>query len=260
MRASTSTFAKLQCELTAPMARIVLANPPLNVIDVPMMQELIAALEEVQQRDDIAVVIFSGAGQSFSAGVDVEAHTPDKVRNMLVTFHSALRSIANLKKVTIASVRGSCLGGGAELAALCDIVYTSESATWGFPEITLGCFPPVAAVVLSAIIGQKRAADLILTGRSIGGRDAVTFGLANEAARDAQLDDLVNGAVLRLSQLSPAALAMTKKALYAWDSIHFEKGLDRAEKIYLEELMQTADANEGVQAFIEKRQPKWTGK
>jgi cyclohexa-1,5-dienecarbonyl-CoA hydratase len=260
MRASTPTFAKLQCELKAPASRIVLANPPLNVIDVPMMQELIAALEEVQQRDDIALVIFSGTGQSFSAGVDVKAHTPDKVRNMLVTFHSALRSIANLKKVTIASVRGSCLGGGAELAALCDIVYTSESATWGFPEITLGCFPPVAAVVLSAIIGQKRAADLILTGRTIGGREAVAFGLANEAASDAQLDDLVNETVERLGALSPAALAMTKKALYAWDSIHFEKGLDRAEKIYLEELMRTADANEGVQAFIEKRQPKWTGK
>jgi cyclohexa-1,5-dienecarbonyl-CoA hydratase len=171
-----------------------------------------------------------------------------------------IRALANTQKVTIAAVRGSCLGGGAELAAMCDIVFTAEDATWGFPEISLGCFPPVAAVVLSAIVGQKLAADLILTGRSINGEEAMRIGLANEAAPDDELADMVDDTAERLGKLSASALAVTKKALYAWDAIHFDKGLARAEKIYLDELMKLEDAREGIAAFMEKRQPGWKGK
>jgi cyclohexa-1,5-dienecarbonyl-CoA hydratase len=157
-------------------------------------------------------------------------------------------------------VQGHCLGGGAELAMVCDLVYTTEDAKWGFPEIQLGCFPPVAVTALAALIGQKRAADLILSGRSIGGVEAAHIGLAIEAVPADQLFKAVNLAITRLRQLSPAALAVTKKAIYAWDSIHFDKGLARAEKIYFEELMKTEDAQEGIRAFLEKRDPQWKGR
>jgi cyclohexa-1,5-dienecarbonyl-CoA hydratase len=143
---------------------------------------------------------------------------------------------------------------------MCDLVFTTDTSNWGFPEITLGCFPPVAAVVLSAIVGQKRAADLILTGRRISGEEAMRIGLANEAVPDNELSELVDEAAERLGKLSAASLAMTKKALYAWDAMHFEKGLARAEKIYLEELMKLEDAREGIAAFMEKRKPVWKGK
>jgi cyclohexa-1,5-dienecarbonyl-CoA hydratase len=238
----------------------VLRHPPLNVIDVAMTEELAQSLAEIEVRPDISVMVFSGDGKAFSAGVDVEAHTPDKVHEMLPKFHAVVRALIATKKVTVAAVHGHCLGGGAELAMVCDIVYTTESAQWGFPEIKLGCYPPVACTALAALIGQKRAAELILTGRMIDGKEAAEMGLANRAVREDGLSTAVDESVGHLRKLSPVALALAKKASYAWDSMHVDKGLARAEQIYLDELMKTSDAQEGVRAFMEKREPKWTGK
>jgi cyclohexa-1,5-dienecarbonyl-CoA hydratase len=179
---------------------------------------------------------------------------------MLVKFHAVIRALVASKKVTVAAVHGQCLGGGAELAMVCDIVYTTISARWGFPEIKLGCYPPVACTALAALVGQKRASELILTGRTISGSETAAMGLANRAMADEDLEITVDQTIQELLGLSPAALAATKKALYAWDAMHFDKGLARAEKIYLEELMKTADSQEGIRAFMEKRAPKWTGK
>jgi cyclohexa-1,5-dienecarbonyl-CoA hydratase len=252
--------ARLTVDVSAPVARIVLRHAPLNVIDIPMMDELAQSLADIEARSDIAITVIRGDGKAFSAGVDVAAHTPDKVESMLAKFHAVIRALAASKKVTVAAVRGHCLGGGAELAVVCDVVYTEASAQWGFPEIKLGCYPPVACAALAALVGQKRAAELILTGRTISGIEAAEMGLATRAVPHEELDSAVDQIVQELLKLSPAALAVAKKAIYAWDSMHFDKGLARAEKIYLEELMKTADAQEGVRAFMEKREPEWTGK
>jgi cyclohexa-1,5-dienecarbonyl-CoA hydratase len=250
-------FFRIALDLRPPVARIVLQNPPLNVIDIPMMEELAQALAEIEANPEVSIVILSGSPNAFSVGVDVAAHTPDKVEQMLAKFHSVIRALVSSKKVSIASVHGHCLGGGAELAMVCDLVHTSESATWGFPEIKLGCYPPVAVTALATLVGQKHAADLILTGRSVSGKEAASIGLANRAVADGEVESAVQEAIEHLSRLSSSSLAITKKAIYAWDSIHFDKGLARAEKIYLEELMKTADAREGVDAFLQKREPVW---
>src|SRR5271166_3867124 len=257
---AASDLRRLMVEILSPVARITLRHPPLNVIDVRMMAELAQSLAEIEARPDVSVIVLSGEGKAFSAGVDVAAHTPDKVDEMLTKFHAVIRALVATKKVTIAAVRGHCLGGGAELAMMCDIVYTTESAQWGFPEIKLGCYPPVACTALAALAGQKRAAELILTGRTISGNEAAEIGLVTRAVPDEELAAVVERTVHGLLRLSPAALAVTKRAVYAWDAMHFDKGLARAEKIYLEELMKTADAQEGIQAFMEKREPRWTGK
>lgn len=242
------------------MARLRLDNPPLNIIDLAMMEELSQALADIEPRADISILILSGSQQAFSAGVDVAAHAPEKVEEMLAKFHGVIRALVSSRKVTIAAVHGHCLGGGAELAMVCDLVYTSELATWGFPEIKLACYPPVAVTALAALAGQKHAADLVLTGRSITGKEAAAIGLANAVVPEVDLEHAVQEAVQHLTALSPAALAIAKKAIYAWDSMHFDKGLARAEKIYLDELMKTDDAQEGVKAFMHKREPKWKGK
>ena len=257
---SLTKFWRITLDWQPPVARIVLNNPPLNVIDIPMMDELADALTEIEARIEISVVIIRGSQRAFSGGVDVAAHTPDKVEQMLAKFHVVIQTLVATKKVTIAAVHGHCLGGGAELAMVCDLAYTSELATWGFPEIKLACYPPVAVAALAALVGQKHAADLVLTGRSITGREAASIGLANAVVPEIDLDHTVQEAVHHLSQLSPAALAITKKAIYAWDSIHFDKGLARAEKIYFDELIKTEDATEGINAFLEKRPPVWKGK
>ncbi len=253
-------YVRLAGKTAPPIARITLRNPPLNIIDIAMMEELARALAEIEVRADISILVLSSEGRGFSAGVDVGAHAPDRVEEMLRKFHRVVRALVASKKVTIAAVHGHCLGGGAEWAMVCDMTFTTQSAQWGFPEIKLGCYPPVACTMLAALVGQKRAAELILSGRTITGIEAAQMGLANCAVSEKDLDTTVQRTVEELVRLSPASLALTKKAIYAWDAMHFDKGLARAEKIYLEELMKTSDAHEGIQAYLEKREPTWTGK
>lgn len=256
----TVSKSRVAVKIIGPVARIALRNPPLNVIDIPMMHELTQALSDLEPRSEISIVLFEGSPRAFSAGVDVKAHLPEHVREMLTSFHAVIRAIVASHKITIAAVQGACLGGGAELASACDLVYTARDATWGFPEIKLGCYPPVAAVALPALVGQKRAAELILTGRQISGDEAMAFGLANRSVIADELETVVTETIDQLQGLSASALALAKKSIYAWDAIHFDKGLARAERIYLEELMTTEDAREGITAFLEKRSPKWTGR
>jgi cyclohexa-1,5-dienecarbonyl-CoA hydratase len=257
---SSAKFSRVTLTYEPPVARLYLQNPPLNVINIAMMEELAEALVEIEARPDVLVIVFAGSGKNFSAGVDVAAHTPDKVESMLAKFHAVIHLLVNSKKVSIAVVQGHCLGGGAELALVCDLVYTAESATWGCPEIKLGCYPPVAVTALAAVVGQKHAADLILTGRSINGAEAANIELANRAVPSDKVESVLQESIEHFKKLSPAALAVTKRAIYAWDSIHFDKGLARAEKIYMDDLMRTEDAQEGINAFLQKREPLWKGK
>src|SRR5437588_2083987 len=242
-------------------AHITLNNPPVNVINIAMMEALLSAIREAESRPDITSMVFRGEGKGFSAGVDIAEHTPEKIQEMLSKFHAVILAIARSQKVSIAAVHGNCLGGGAELAMICDMVFTTADAKWGFPEIKLACFPPVACVALAALVGQKRATELILTGRTFSGRDAAAIGLANQSVdADQQLEQNISRTLGELKQMSAAALAVTKKAIYTWDGLHLDKGIARAEKIYIEELMATEDVREGVAAWAEKRAPKWTGK
>jgi cyclohexa-1,5-dienecarbonyl-CoA hydratase len=250
-------YSRLTLEIFPPVARIKLNHPPLNVIDVAMMGELTDAIATIENASRVSVVVIGGEGPCFSAGAEVAAHAPDQFPQMLTKFHAVIRALLATRKVTVASVHGHCLGGGAELAMVCDLVYTAENAEWGFPEIKLAFFPPVACAALAGLVGQKRAADLVLTGRTISGTEAARLGLATVAVPADRLQAALADVVARLTQLSPAALALAKKALYAWDAMHFDKGLARAEKVSLEELATTEDATEGVRAFLEKRSPRW---
>jgi cyclohexa-1,5-dienecarbonyl-CoA hydratase len=256
----STQFSRISLEIDEQVARLGLNHPPLNVIDIAMIEELTDALVEVESHRNVAVLVISGAKNSFSAGADVAAHKPDRLQEMLSKFHTVIRALLKTSKVTVTAVQGHCLGGGAELAMVCDLVCTTESSQWGFPEIKLGFYPPVACAGLAALVGVKRAAELILTGRSISGKEAMQIGLATWAVEDDQLQRVLEENVQDLLKLSPAALAFTKKAFYAWDAMHFDKGLAKAEHICLEELVHTEDASEGINAFLEKREPHWKGK
>jgi len=257
--ADSNLTPRIQFLREPPFARLTLTHGKQHIIDFQMMDELAQALDDVEGRPEISTIVLSGAGEHFSAGVDIPSHTPDKAGEMLGKFHGVIRRLVRTSKVTLAVVRGYCLGGGAELAVTCDIVLTAESAHWGFPEIQLGCYPPVAVAALASLVGQKRAAELVLTGRTLDGKEAAQIGLANRALSN-KLGEAVLDYEQRLGALSPSALAHAKRALYSWDAVHFEKGLSRAEEIYLKELMQTEDAREGINAWIRKSKPQWKGR
>ena len=249
---------KVNVEIAGAVARIVLDNPPLNMIDLEMMDELRDQFVALEQRASVTAIVIAGTERVFSAGIDIASHEPRTVETTLNKFHAVIRTLMASRKLTIASVRRHCLGGGAELALMCDLVYASNDAVFGFPEVKLGAFPPVASVALAAIVGQKNAAELILTARSLTAKEALDMGLVNALAEDPET--LVADCLQRIAQLSPLALRTAKKAFYAWEAIHFEKGLMRAEEIYREEVMRSEDGKEGIRAFLEKRRPRWTGK
>jgi cyclohexa-1,5-dienecarbonyl-CoA hydratase len=228
------------------------------MIDLEMMGALREHLIALEQKPSVTTIVFAGNERVFSAGMDVASLAPQTVETTLNKFHAVVRALVATSKLTIASVRRHCLGGGAELALVCDIVYAGSDAIFGFPEIKLAAFPPVAMVALSAIVGQKRAAELLFTARSLTAQEALAMGLVNEIADDPET--LVSECLQRVSQLSPAALRIAKKAFYGWEAMHFEKGLMRAEEIYREYVTRSEDGKEGIRAFIEKRRPQWTGK
>lgn len=237
------------------VATIWLDRPPLNVMNIAMMDELHARVASLAGRCDM--VVFRGASQVFSAGAEIADHTADRVAAMLRSFHRVFLALWRGTLVTIAAVEGHCLGGGCELATFCDFVVAAESATFGQPEIKLGCFPPVAMVTFPRLVGLRAALDLILSGRTISAAEAQRIGLLTRVVPGNELDRAVSSLVDDLSTLSPSILALARRALWSSDGFDFERSLQSVEDFYLRELMKTHDANEGIRAFLEKRQPSW---
>ncbi len=256
----TRSYSTIAVEVAPPAGSIRLTLPPRNIIDLRMMDELLAAIDSFEQRADLSYFVLSADGPSFSAGVDIAAHRPDQARDMLVKFHSVIRALVNTSKITLAAMQGACLGGGAELALVCDMIFCAEDSRWQFPEIDLGCFPPVAAVMLPQLVGAKRAAEMVFTGQVLHGDEALHLGLVNDSVPAAQLEDVIAEIGSRLATLSPRALALAKKALHKFDARRFDEHLQQVESIYLDELIPSADAFEGINAFLEKRMPRWTGR
>jgi cyclohexa-1,5-dienecarbonyl-CoA hydratase len=240
------------------VARITLARPPLNVLNIAMMREMGAALGELT-RENLVAIVFEAEkdARAFSAGVAVEDHTQETVYQMLDSFHSVFRLLEQLAKPTIAVVDGPALGGGCELVAACDIVIASNRAKFGQPEIKVGVFPPVAAILLPMVIGEKRARELILTGEIIDAIEAGHLGLCNHVVPVTHLEQKLTEVLSKLRDLSAAALEFTRRALDLGRGRNFDKALKELENIYLHELMRSSDANEGINAFTEKRRPVW---
>lgn len=240
-------------------ARVTVQRPPLNVLDIATIRELDAALVRVLPESDF--VVLSGAGpKAFSAGAEIADHVPERVGEMLEAFHTIFRRLARAECVTIAAVHGYCFGGGMELATFCDFVLAEESAKFAQPEVKLGCFPPVAMVTLPRLIGIRAATDLILTGRTISAREARELGLVTQFVADGELAAAVARLLEDLRGLSPEVLRLARRALLRLHAEGFEHSLDEVEHVYLNDLMRTKDAQEGVRAFLEKREPIWQGR
>ena len=239
------------------LGTITLNRPPLNIMNMAMMAEICDVLDAWRDKRDLKVVLFEGARKCFSAGVDVREHLGDLAPDMIGLFHEMFRTMDRLGAVTIASVHGSCLGGGCELAVFCDLVIASRDATFGQPEIMVGVFPPIAAHILPRIIGRKAAMELVLSGKTIPAKEALALGLVNKVVRRETLEKETREFVKPYLKLSSEVLRQTKSAVKAGLNEDLEPSLQIIEDIYLSKLMKTHDANEGLAAFIEKRKPRW---
>jgi cyclohexa-1,5-dienecarbonyl-CoA hydratase len=243
------------------VADIVLARPPLNILNQQMIKEIIEALYAADADATVSVVRVSGEGdRAFSAGVDVGEHLPDKAHETLEHFHKMFHVLTGLKKPTIAAVKGVALGGGCELAIACDLVVASENAKFGQPEIKVGAIATVATALLPKLIGRKEALRLLFTGDTISAKEAEELGLVNAVVPSDQLDEVVNQLVNRLKEKSAIVLQLLRRAIYQGIDSDFKTALAGVTAIYLKDLIATEDAVEGLRAFLEKRRPEWKGK
>jgi cyclohexa-1,5-dienecarbonyl-CoA hydratase len=235
---------------------ITLDRPPVNVLDIATIEALLAAVEPLVSRPDLKAVVFRSAiPRTFSAGVDVRDHTSDRIGGMLGAFHALFRRLDGLPQATLAAVDGTCLGGGCELAASCDIVLATARSVFGQPEIDVGCFPPLATVLLPRV-APRAAAELVLTGAPLGAAEAARVGLVTRVVDDLEAE--TKRIVRLLAGKSAAVLALARRAVRRGAEGPVGDALARAERLYREDLMATADAEEGVRAFLEKRPPRWS--
>lgn len=252
------TYQTIQTEQRGAVSSITLNKPPLNILDLAMIEEICDALQAIEADRAIRVIVFRAAGEkAFCAGVSIQDHTPDKVAEMIPRFHGIFRQLARTDKVTVAAVQGHCLGGGLELVLMCDLVIAAEKAQFAQPEIKLGQMPPVGIILLPYLAGYRKAADLLLTGASIGAREAEALGLVNRVVPADQLTESVEAKLAELTALSGAALVLTKRLLRRVQGLDFEQLLNESEEFFLQKAAPTDDAKEGVFAFLEKRPPKW---
>jgi len=251
------SYENIETEFKEGLGTITLNRPPVNILNIAMMAEINDQLNTWQGKKDLKVVLFNAKGKCFSAGVDVGEHMGDLAPKMIGAFHRIFRLMDTLGIPTVASVYGSCLGGGCELAVFCDLVVSSQGAKYGQPEIQVGVFPPIAAQIMPRIMGRKAAMELILSGKIISAEEARTMGLVNQVVPEEELEEATVKFVKPYLRLSAEVLRKTKKAVSAGLMDDFEPSLKAIENIYLNELMQTADAQEGLKAFLEKRKPEW---
>ncbi len=250
-------YKHIQSDLKNGVATLTLNRAPLNVLNIEMMEEINAYLEGLKKEKTLKLLVIQAAGKAFSAGVDVGEHLGDLVNKMVEVFDGMFHRMDALKVPSLAVVNGSALGGGCELAIYCDMVIATEKAKFGQPEIQVGVFPPIAALVMPRIISQKKAMELILSGDVISAQEALALGLINKVVPEASLTEEVNKFIEKFAKLSGIVLKWTREAVLAGLNDDTAKGLKAIEDIYLGKVMKTHDATEGLKAFLEKRKPSW---
>ena len=239
------------------IGRITFNNLPLNILNIEMMKEINQALKELKSKN-LKVLILNANGKAFSAGVDVSDHTKEKVGEMISVFHEIFTNLHKINVPTVALVNGAALGGGCEVATFCDIVIASEKSKFGQPEIKVGVFPPIAAAIFPKLMWSKKALELIVTGDVISANEAKDLGLVNHVLPVENFDEEAEKLIYeKLASNSAIVLQLTKRAFIEGATNNYTESIKRIEDIYLNELMKTKDANEGLAAFLEKRQPVW---
>lgn len=235
----------------AGVVTLALQRPPLNVINIALMDELLGLLKSAT-KSKAKMIVLRGEGQCFSSGTDIKEHLPKQAKRLIARFEEVCIGLATLPIPTAAYVHGYALGGGLELASMCDLIYAAPNCQLGQPEILLGVMAPIASAALPAIIG-RRAADLLFSGRPINAHEAREWGLVNGICDTIGFDKIVQA----IASKSRVALVAAKKAILAGRFKPLVPAIRENSKAYLADLGKARDPEEGLKAFLEKRPPVW---
>lgn len=252
-----SSPVRISTEQSGQIERIVLNRPSGNVLDLEMLGAIRDRIERIAAEPGACkLLVFEGAGRHFSFGASVAEHLPDKVGTLLPAFHRLFWDLERLSIPTAAVVRGQCLGGGFELAVWCGLVFCDSTACFGVPEIKLGVFPPIAAIVLPWRVSGARSTQMILSGESVDGMTAARLGLADGCGKDPEAD-LQQWFTSNLEGKSAVAVRTAWRASRRLLADALRNDLMSLESLYLKDLMSHVDPVEGISAFVERRPPVW---
>jgi len=256
------SFQYIYLQITDTVARLTLNRPPYNVLTKDMMDEIAKAIESLHEQPGIRALVIQASKEctAFSAGVAVEDSRPDRAFQTLEAFQRVFNSMLEISKPVVTVVNGPAIGGGCELAALGDMIVATPKARFAQPEIRLGVYPPLAAVILPYAIGHKRSLEMILTGEPLSATEAARLGLVNRLVPEDKLEEEVEKVLGRVTAQSAPVLEMAKKVLYETIGLPLSEALRKSADIYLNQLMDLKDAQEGLRAAVEQRKPVWKDK
>ena len=261
MTAADNEFKHIRFEVSSYAAHITLNQPPYNVLSAAMLQELADAIESLNGQGHIkCMVLDSSSPKAFSAGISLEDSRPNRVFQTLESFTRVFQVITEISKPLVVAVNGPAIGAGSELVAFGDVVIATPNARFAQPEVKMGVFPPFAAVMLPALIGPKKTYELILTGQSLTANEAQALGFVNKVVPEAELPRAVNDIVQRIGEFSSPVLQMTKAVIAQAVGVPLHVAMKQSQNIYLNQLMDLEDVQEGIRARLEQRKPVWKNK
>lgn len=250
-------FKFIRYRVDGAVARLTLDRPEHNLLNERMLIELAAGIESLGDVGKVKLIVLDSAGQTFSGGIELGEYSPQRVFQMLDAFYRAFTAMLDTGKPLLVVVNGPAFGGGAELAALGDLVIATPRARFAQPEIKFGTFPPLGAVILPYILGPRQALELVLTGEAITAERAKDLGLVNRLVPEEQLEKTVNELIAQVTAQSGPVLQMAKKAILGGMGLSLREGMRLSMNLFLNELCQLEDSQEGLRALLEKRSPHW---
>jgi len=251
-------YENIVCETRDGVASLVINRPPLNILTTKTMREIANAYRAAEEAKDVRIVTVRGTGRkAFAAGVDVKDHLPEVMKEMLDAFEEMILTLSHGRKPSLAIVDGICSGGGFEIVLCCDMVIATDKAVFSLPEITLSLYPGLGIAMLPRKIPRNIAFEIIASGDPIDAEVACRVGLVNKVVAQDQLENEAEKFLGRFRNKSAKALELSRHALLRAYDMEFVKALKTVDDIYLGLVMQTEDAKEGLNSFLEKRKPIW---
>jgi cyclohexa-1,5-dienecarbonyl-CoA hydratase len=252
-----AVFKYIQFEILNFVAHLTLNHPPHNVLTIPMMKEMAEAIESLNGRADVKAILVQSSQSAFSAGISLEDSRPDRVFQTLDAFTRVFQAMVDISKPVIVVVNGPAIGAGSELVGFADVAIATPKAKFAQPEVKLGVFPPFAAVMLPQLIGPKKTYELILTGEALSAEEALRLGFVNKLVPESELQAQVQTLITRISEFSGPVLEVAKRVISGSIGLPLKEAMKKSQDLYLNELMNLEDVQEGLRAVIEKRKPVW---